>query len=505
MNNKTLSLLALSISVASGSAFALQAIEDEAMQNITGQGGITIEQTSLGENGFVSSTGQIAFTQKDYEGTGDVTLTIDGTENYTYSLDGDGNRYNTTITRTIDIDEDGNLSIKTKNIDYMDTRTGAMAVNGKKLNGGSEINVWKFAEGSYLETFVENHTDGAKIKSRIIMTDGSGYSQKEFANGITTTSDVVYLPAKGESEFMSEMILASDGQGGLRLEFGETRGTLEIRNLRLLDSETGNNVFDGEHEGGIAYYDVGYGDIDVKSGYMTIRAANGLHGETRNGIAGEMASNITIGKLYIRTEDDLGNNKQQFNINNASFIVDGEIEYDLKLVDYGRVAGLEAQLISKNTTADLVLGSLTLSNDADFQSANMASMAVNDFSLAGGTADLGIYNSGFFGDEGIRQVLNVERASFKLTIAGEDLSDSANDGQPLVQGDVVINNFVSDQHIGNTKHGMYTVVENSSLSMSINALRAGNGINQQGQSGRLVMSNYQQMPGSYTLIEPLRN
>ena len=135
----------------------------------------------------------------------------------------------------------------------------------------------------------------------------------------------------------------------------------------------------------------------------------------------------------------------------------------------------------------------------------MASMGVKDFSLEGGTADLGIYSSNFFGNEGIRQVLNVERASFKLTVAGEDISDPANDGQPIVQGDVMINNFVSDQHTGNTKFGMYTVVENSSFSMSINALRAGKESIRAGETGRLVLSNYQQMPGSYTLIEPLRN
>lgn len=153
---------------------------------------------------------------------------------------------------------------------------------------------------------------------------------------------------------------------------------------------------------------------------------------------------------------------------------------------------------------------MTFSNIDGGESHTMASMAINDFSLAGGTADLGIYSSSFFGDEGVRQIINVERASFKLTIAGENIADTANAKQPIVQGDVVINNFVSDQHTGNTKHGMYTIVENSSYSMSINALRAGtqdtaNPHYRAGESGRLVMSNYQQMPGSYTLIEPLRN
>lgn len=511
MNNTSRSLLALAIGLASSSVLAMQALDDNSMQDITGQGGITIETTGLDQNGLISSTGEISFTQKDYRGTGDVTLTIDGTSNYTYSLVDDGNggkmRTPTTIVRTYDIDSDGNLSIKTKNIDYMDTHTGAMSINGKRLTGGSEINVWKFADGSYLETFIENHADGAKIKSRTVMTQGSGYSQKEFANGITTATDVVYLPAAGETEFENEMILASDGQGGLRLEFGETRGTFEINGLRLFDTQTGENVFDAgkfetDLDKGLAYYDVGYGDIEVERGYMTIRSANGLNGEVRNGIAGEMSSDITIGKIYIRTEDQ--GRPQQYNINNAKFVVKGDILYDLELVDYGRVGGLEGQLISQNTTADLTLGRMTFSN-AQNESHTMASMGVKDFSLEGGTADLGIYSSNFFGNEGIRQVLNVERASFKLTVAGEDISDPANDGQPIVQGDVMINNFVSDQHTGNTKFGMYTVVENSSFSMSINALRAGKESIRAGETGRLVLSNYQQMPGSYTLIEPLRN
>ena len=514
MKRIPLSLLALSISVASGSVCALQALNDSSMQDVTAQGGLTIETTSLAQDGFVSGTEKITFTQKDYEDTGDVTLAIDGTSTYMYSLvdDGSGNltRTPTTIKRTYDIGSDGSLSIKTHNIDKMDTKTGAMSVNGKYLNGGSEINVWEFKPGSYLETFIENNPDGAKIKSRTVMTIGSGYSQKAFANGIVTATDVVYLPAAGETEFMSELILASDSHGGLRLEFGETRGTFEIQNLRLLNESDSLNVFDGEYEKGVSFYDVGYGDVEVNSGYMTIRPNMDANGQSLNGIRGEMASDINIGKLYIRTKEDGTNaNQQQFNINNASFKVNGEIEYDLKLVDFGRAGGIEAQLVSKNTTADIVLGSLTFSNDSGNESANMASIAVKDFSLDGGTLDIGMYGyqageagSPFAKDVSVKQVVNMDRASFKLTIAGEDISDTANANQPIVQGDVVINNYSSEQFSSNTKRGMETI-SNSSYSMSINALRAGNGVNYQGQSGRLVMSNYQQM-NAHTIIEPLR-
>lgn len=521
MNNKC-SLLAFAVMVASGNLFALQAMDDDTMQDITGQGGITLEQTSLGENGFVSSMENIAFTQKDYEGTGDVTLTIDNTETYVYSLDGSGNRYNTTIKRTIDIDSDGNLSYKTMNIDYMDTRTGAMAVNGKKLTGGSEINVWEYAPGSYLETFIENNPNGTKIRSRSFMTAGSGFSQRAFANGITTASDVLYLPAAGETEFMTELILASDSQGGLRLEFGETRGTIEVQNVRLFDTATGENVFDPGFidsndktaNKGLSYYDYGYGDVEVNSGYMTIRPA----GNNINGLEGEMASDINVGKLYIRTAAEDGSNKQQFNINNVKFKVDGEIGYVLKLKDFGRAAGIEAQLVSEYTTADIVLGELKFANGnngADWESHSMASIAVKEFSLEGGTLDIGMYGfaagekgTPFADDVSVLQTITSDRASFKLTIAGEDISDPANANQPIVQGDVMINNYSSEQYISNTKRGMETI-SNSSFSLSVNALRAGTQNTasphyRAGESGRLVINNYQQI-NAHTIIEPLRN
>lgn len=520
--NKKCSLLAMAIGLASGNVWALQALNDDMMQDISGQGGITIEQTSLAQDGFISSSDQIAITQKDYVGSGDVTLTIDGTNTYMYSLDGEGNRTPTTIVRTIDIDADGNLSIKTNNIDFMDTYMGALAIGGKRLTGGSDIEVWKFADGSHLETFIENNPNGAKIKSRTVMTEGSGYSQRNHANGVTTAYDVAYLPATDGDAFRTEVILASDGQGGLRLEMGETHGTVELRNLRLLDTATNTNVFDGEYEDGLAYFDVGYSDIDVRSGYLTLRSANGFNGEVRNGLVGEMASDISVGRIYLSTDDPAKGGSNQFNMNNVSFVVNGkdgeqgEIGYTLEMVDYGRVGGVEMQLVSHHTTADIVIGSLTVSNDTGFESPTIASLALKDFSLEGGTLDVGLYSSAFFAGpdqtevEGIRQVINADRISFKLTVAGEDLSDPANANQPIVQGDVVINNFVSDHHVGNTKEGIYRVVENSSFSASVNALRAGvrdtsSPHYRGGESGRLVMSNYQQMPGSYMLIEPLRN
>lgn len=74
---KQLSLLALSVALVP-SVHSMQALDDSTMSGVTGQAGLTIEQTTTGANGVMLETGEIRYTQADNSGDGEVSLTIDG-------------------------------------------------------------------------------------------------------------------------------------------------------------------------------------------------------------------------------------------------------------------------------------------------------------------------------------------------------------------------------------------------------------------------------------------
>ncbi|MEN9463820.1 MAG: hypothetical protein RL217_1, partial [Pseudomonadota bacterium] len=56
MNNKL--PLALAIGLVSGSALALQSLDDAVMQDVSGQGGLTIESTTTDPDGYTLRTGE---------------------------------------------------------------------------------------------------------------------------------------------------------------------------------------------------------------------------------------------------------------------------------------------------------------------------------------------------------------------------------------------------------------------------------------------------------------
>lgn len=486
-----ISLLALSVLVASG-AQAMQALDDSSMSDVAGQAGITIEQTTNGVDGFLMGTGEIKYTQADTAGQGEVDVTIDGMTVRSYVFDNTKTNnfggYNT-IRRVIDINADGDLSIKTMDIDTLDIKIGAIAIGGRRVNSGIDINVWKLAAGSYLETEVKNDFAGAKIISRNVMKAGSGYNQIVYENGLNISSDTVFLPNVGDDAFVSELILTSEGDG-LKIEVGATKGTMEIKNLSILDSD-GTNLFGS----GNSFGDFGYGNVTVNEGYITVAASQDP--TNRNGIEGAIFSDIDIGNAYYRT----GN--ARLNANNVMFTTGGELHYRLAFMDNGYASGLEGQFVSSSTaTASLSIGSLTLSDaDGDNETNSIGSLAISNLSLNSGTAEVSIYTLPGYGNEGLRQVINAtDESSFDMVLYDESTAV----GAPKLSANIVINNLTQDQTINYTKKGIRIQTVSSSMDMNINAIKAGNNQTYQGQSGRIVMNNFHQVSGGYTNIEPLR-
>ena len=489
MNNKL--PLALAIGLVSGSALALQSLDDAVMQDVSGQGGLTIESTTTDPDGYTLRTGEIRYTQKNNEGGLDAYFSIDGmTERY-YTSDAAGNFIGLNTVRTlINVDSAGNLSIKTEDVDTKDIHYGAMSFSGRQFLSGMDINVWKFKPGSYTEIEAKNDPAGAKIISRTVMKNGSGYTQKRYENDVIVSSKTAYCPDPCTGEYRSETILTNDAGNGLKLEFGATNGTIEIQDIKIARNINGTVVglFDDNSFG-----DIGYGDISVNSGYVTMRANAD---PSKNGLQGQFASDIDVGTFFFRTDNS------RINMHNLQFKTVGPIDYNLALMNNGYATGIEAQIHGVGSTAELRVGSITLSSkDGSGETTSAGSFAITGFTLNNGTAEISNYTLPGYGTDGLRQVVNASgKTSFNLEVYDE----SSAAGAPKLSAEVVLNNFTQDQTTNYTPKGIYILTGSNSMDVNINAIRVGNGSTYKGQSGRIVMNNYHVMPGSYTNIEPLR-
>ena len=496
---KQLSLLALSVALVP-SVHSMQALDDSTMSGVTGQAGLTIEQTTTGANGVMLETGEIRYTQADNSGDGEVSLTIDGMSmrSYVYDASKPDNfgGYNT-IKRIIDIDSDGNLFVTTRDVDTLDIHLGAIAIGGRRLMGGMDINVWKHAPGSYTQTEVKNTLDGAKIYMRNVMTEGSGYSSIRYENDMRIAYDTQYIPIDPSTPFESELILSKTAEG-IRLDVGKVVGTMEINGLSILD-ENGNNVFGA----GNSFGDIGFGNVSVPTGstYVTI-GANTEPGE--NGLKGRISSSMNIGNVYYRTAGS------RLNLGNVSFTTGGELEYKLALMDNGYVSGIEARIESVGVaSANLRIGSLSFSNgDGTDNTTSLGGIALSDIGLEGGDLQVGLYTKSGWGSEGLMQVISTDHIRFDFEIYDE--FDMANYDDPALRAaapklsaEIVINDFAQEQTTNYTKKGIriLTDITTNSMDVNINNLKAGNNSTYQGHAGRIVMNGFRQ--GGSINIEPI--
>src|SRR5690554_6774515 len=481
---KQLSLLALSVALVP-SVHSMQALDDSTMSGVTGQAGLTIEQTTTGANGVMLETGEIRYTQADNSGDGEVSLTIDGMSmrSYVYDASKPDNfgGYNT-IKRIIDIDADGNLFITTRDVDTLDIHLGAIAIGGRRLMGGMDINVWKHAPGSYTQTEVKNTLDGAKIYMRNVMTEGSGYSSIRYENDMRIAYDTQYIPIDPSTPFESELILSKTAEG-IRLDVGKVVGTMEINGLSILD-ESGSNV-----------------SVPTGSTYVTI-GANTEPGE--NGLKGRISSSMNIGDVYYRTAGS------RLNLGDVSFTTGGELEYKLALMDNGYVSGIEARIESVGVaSASLRIGSLSFSKgDGTDPTTSLGGIALSDIGLEGGDLQVGLYTKSGWGSEGLMQVISTDHIRFDFEIYDEFDMANYNDpalraAAPKLSAEIVINDFAQEQTTNYTKKGIriLTDITTNSMDVNINNLKAGNNSTYQGHAGRIVMNGFRQ--GGSINIEPI--
>ena len=470
-------------------AQAMQVLEDDYMSEVAGQAGITIELTTSDPTGRLLSTGEIRFTEKDNDGQGEDYLSIGGLTLRTLVTDGAGNILGVdTIKTTIDVDAGGNVSIKSKDINTLDLELGEISFSGRALFSAARLSVWQFVGDSYLETALINDPVGSKIAFRTVMEAGSGLTYQFDEDGVTFSSDVVFTPATGETTFRSEVFLTGNSDE-LKLEFGETVGSLEIRNISILDGN-GDNIFGANNFG-----DVGYGDVVINTGYMTLSASKD---PLRDGIEGKINADLNMGTAFYRTGDE------RLNARNVQLSTNGEISYQLDFLDNGFATGLEGRIFDV-TDVDLIIGALTLSSgNGSNETLSMGSFAIENLNLNGGSIDLGIYTLPGAGAQGMQMDVAMSgTTSFDLTIKDDPAAVSGNP-DPQLTAEVVMNNVSVSQTIDQTPLGLHIGVLDTSMDVNINAIRIGDGLIHQGQTGRLVMNNLTLQPGSYFRIEPLQ-
>ncbi len=484
------SIFAVLLPLTSAPALALQPLSENSLSAVTGQAGLTIETQINEAQGNVLTASEFRFTEADRAGDGqDEYLAVENILVRATQDDGSGGRIGDQFVTTLDVSAEGDLIIRTSGMDYLTVQTGKVVLGGRALYESISINDWNFAGNSFIETTVLNEAEGARVRYRTAMEDGSGLGFAFVEDGVTFTSDVVFKPATGNSAFISELFLSGD-LDGVKLEFGETQGSFEVNNITLRDGN-GDNLF-GTNDFG----DVGYGDIDVVSGYMTLRA-NDEPG--REGIRGEVASNITVGTAFYRTGD------QRVNFRNADINTNGEIQYQLDFMNNGFATGLEG-IIDEVSDVDFVVGGLTLSDgDGNNESVSMGAYGIENLNFNGGALEVGLYTLDGQGSQGLRLDATLAgKTSFDLTIKDSPIDDPFNDSAPALTAEVVMQNVSLAQTVDQTEKGLHIGIVDASMDVSINSIQAGTGANYQGQTGRLVMNNLTLQPGSYLRVQPLQ-
>lgn len=480
-------LALLSLSVVSLSTFAMQALDDDDMALVSGQSGIAIDITSNDPDGRLISTGAIRYTEYDRDGQGQDYLEIDGLTLRTLITNEQGQVVGVdTITTTINVDAGGNVSIKNRDINTLDLEMGAISLSGRTLIGGARLSVWQFVGDSYLETALLNDIDGIRVALRTVMESGSGLTYQFDEDGLTFSTDVIFVPASGETAFRSELFL-SGSNDELRLEFGDTTGGIEIKNITLLD-EQGEPLFGTNNFG-----DLGYSDIRINTGYITL-AAN--RDAAKDGLQGVINADVNVGTAFYRTGD------QRLNLRDVQLRTNGELSYEMDLIDTGFATGIEARITDINNL-DFIIGAMTLSaGDGSAESLSMGRYAIENLTVEGGVS-LGLYTLPGAGSQGMRLDMSMDGSTtFDLTIIDDVVAEGL--PQPKLTAEVVLNNVSVAQTFDQTRKGLHIGVIDTSMDMNINAIRMGDGVQQQGQTGRLVMNNFALQPGSYFRIEPLQ-
>lgn len=467
---------------------AMQPMNEDSLASVSGQAGIVIETTPESVDGRLLSTGEIRFTEHDRDGLGEDYLSIAGASLYMTQPDGVGGVMADTIRTSIDVTAAGDVSIRTTDISNLSLAVGEISLSGRSVFSGVRLSDWFFAGNSYLETLLVNDPLGAKVGMRTIMEPGSGLLYQFDEDAVTFSGQVAFMPSSGNSQFISELFLSGDSDN-LKLEFGETQGSLEINNITLLD-QAGNPLF-----GNADFGDVGYGDVNISQGYITLAASDA---PGVDGIKGHLAADLTIGSAFYRTGGE------RINLRNVTLRTNGELSYTLDFIDNGFATGIEAQ-ITDVSDLDLIIGGLTLSSgDGSDESISMGAYGIENVNLNGGSIEVGLYTLPGHGRQGLRLDLAMSgKTEFDLTIKDSPVDNPFDPSAPALTARVVLQNVSIAQTIDQTEKGLHIGVIDTSLDASINQIKIGTGENYQGQTGRLVMNNLTIQPGSYFRVEPI--
>ena len=461
---------------------ALQAIDDSDMASVYGQSGLTIETQVEENDGTVLTIGSVTYTEENEDDSDDEFLSLQNIGLQIIEIDDAGNLLGPgSVTTTIDISEDGDLTIRAADIGAVNFTVGSIEFSGRSI-GALGLNRWRFAPGSFLETTVVNESP-VKIRSRALMADGSGIDFRYIEDDLLLTSNIAFKPDSSNRPFQSEFFFTAVDDT-LKIEFGETRGTLEFNDLKLSDRD-GNPLLNDQSFG-----DVGYGDVVVNQGYFTVRA-----NDSAEGIAGEFLSDLTIGTAFYRTDAN------RLNFENVNLKTNGEINYQLELVgsesDFAR--GISATLTGISDI-DLTIGAIIFSQDDGItgRSDSLGSFAIENLDLNGGAITASVWALPGAGSQGVRLDTSITAGTeFDFTYRDEESSDAR------LTAEVVLGEFSSETLLDITPKGLHFTVESLEGEAHINAIRMGDGSTYQGQTGRIDIDGLVVQPGSYLRVEPI--
>lgn len=472
-------------------AFALTALTESSMAEVVAKGGISIDTTSLANDGKLLSTGKISFSEFDQNSNGQDGFSVDGIKLYATNVDSNGNIIGaSTITTDIDLGDDGSLFIKTKGLQRIDLDIGAISLGRRTLLGGISLKNARFLGNSYSAMKVSNSIEGTKFSFITQLGNGSHLTQVIKEDDVLFSSSVILNAPNSDPNagFYSELFLLARGDD-LRLEFGRIKGSVLMHNIVMTDLQ-GNNLFGGANFGSI-----GLSDLNIQNGHLTLNTQ--AHGGS--GISGKFLLQAELGTAFI--ENDGG----RINLSDIKLDMDSEIGYQMEFVDNAQISGIKMTFTPVNSNADtdidISLGGIRLSDKNGINPSNsMGSFAIKNLNLKNSKLHVSILADHTFGNEGIRTDLALEGLTqFDLVIKDDTNVVNA----PELSAKVSLNELKLSQNVDMTPQEIYIRTNEMKMSMNVAAIKIGTGLSQRGEMGKITINEFKILPNSYTLIKPI--
>ncbi len=461
------------------------------MGNIIAKGGISIDTTSLANDGKLLSTGKITFSEFDLTSNGQDGFSIDGIKLYATNVNNSGTIIGaSTIKTAVDLGDDGSLFIKTSGFQRLDLDIGKVSLGRRALLGGVRIENARFLGNSYTAMKVSNSIEGTKLAFITQLGNGCHLTQKIQEDDVIFSSNVTLNAPSNDPNagFYSELFLLARGDD-LRLEFGRIKGSVLMDKIILTDKH-GNNLFANANFGSL-----GLANINVRNGYLSLDT----RANSNTGIQGKFLLQAELGKLFI--ENDGG----RISLNNLKINMDKEIAYQMEFVDDSQVSGIKMSFAPANsnqdTDIDIQLGGLRLTDKNGLNPSNsIGSFALKNINLKNTKLHVSLLADHSFGQEGMRTDVALE-GTVRAELSLQDDTNTTN--YPELTANIALSNLSLSQNIDMTPQGIYMRTNKMQLDMSIAAIKIGNGLSHRGEIGRIDITGFNVLPNSYMLIKPL--